>query len=178
MDCTGFLNGSYSTVIYILGGARVLLWIIVPLAHNAYKCLPQPRRHFGCIFNIQSRWGVGKSLRKLKAQPWAMRQQSRVDLGLLFPPPGPEPASKAVLPLTEVYFLTQGLVIKGIENMIKSLKCLNFKLLAQMGYVWICEEAFCAYLGHINNLSHPNHCEGLAALGQIRIRVIKVGKAL
>lgn len=107
---TGFLDGSYSTVIYVLEGARVLSWIVVPLAHNACKCLPQPRRRFGCVVNLQSRWRVGKSLKKLKALPWAMRQQSGVDLGLLFPPPGPEPASNTVLPLAEVFvFLDSGI---------------------------------------------------------------------
>lgn len=80
------------------------------LALNAYKCLPQPRRHFGCVVDIQSRWRVGKSLKKLKALPWAMRQQSGVDLGLLFPPAGPEPASSTVLPLAEVFvFLVSGI---------------------------------------------------------------------
>lgn len=107
-DCTVLLDGSCSAAIYILGGARVPCWVMVPLAHNAYKCLSQPRRHSGCV--VQSRWRVGKSLKKLKALLWAMRQQSGVGLGLLFPPRGPEPASNTMLPLTEVFvFLDSGI---------------------------------------------------------------------
>lgn len=34
-----------------------------------------------------------------------------------------------------LYFLTQGLVIKGMKNLTESLKFLDFKLVVQMGYV-------------------------------------------
>lgn len=86
----------------------IIIWLI--MLTNAFHSPMSSRRYFGCVVDIQSRWMVGKSLKKMKALPWAMRQQSGVGLGLLYPPAGPEPASNTLLPLAEMFvFIDSGI---------------------------------------------------------------------